>query len=255
MDGASREKRVKLHMRSWIVIIAVLFVAGLGTSNADIITFDDVGLVHGSIVTTQIPGLTVSADNFNFDPDLAVAFDTGETGTSDDDLEGPPWATGNLGNLDTLELGNVLIISENADGIGDGIADDPDDEGSRPAGQLIFDLDVARSFVGFDLIDIEGVGDDDEPGQFATFFMGGAEVASIEFAEFENGGAHDQGALFGNNSVNRIAPIGVGLFDRLVISLGGSGAVDNLVLLPTPGALPLFAIGLGLLFLARRRGE
>ena len=52
--------------------------------------------------------------------------------------------------------------------------------------------------------------------------------------------------------INRIAPIGgFGLFDRIEITLGGSGAVDNLVLLPAPGALALR--GLGLLAFSRPR--
>ena len=82
--------------------------------------------------------------------------------------------------------------------------------------------------------------------------MEGVVIDTIAFAEFLDGGAFDQDAVFGNNTVSRIAPIGgFGLFDRIEITLGGSGAVDNLVLLPAPGALAL--LGLGLLSLSRRR--
>lgn len=189
-------------------------------------------------------------------PNLAIGFDTGLTGTRDPDLEGPSWDGGNLTpfELANLELGTVIIIAENSVGIDDGIADFPDDEGNRPAGMLIFDLANPKSAVGFDLIDIEGIGVGEEPGHFATFYMEGSVIESIAFADFLDGGVFDQDAEFGNNTVNRIAPIGgFGLFDRIEITLGGSGAVDNLVLLPAPGALGLVGLGLGFLALARRR--
>lgn len=237
----------------WLAAVVTLFLCGI--AGGDVITFDDVGLVHGEIVTTQIPGLTISAINLS-GPDIAAVFDTGVTGSRDDDLEGPPWSGGNLPGLDSLELGNVLFIAENdIDVDEDDVLDFPDDEGGRPAGDLIFKLSSTRSSFGFDLIDVEGVGIGDEPGQFATFFMGGAPVSTILFEDFLLGGAHDQGAIFGNNTVNRIAPINVGPYDEIVVRLGGSGALDNLVLLPAPGALALMGLGLGLLSLSRRRAR
>lgn len=244
---------MKRHITS-LATAAALIVCGLGTSRAAVITFDDI--LHGEIVTNQIAGITVTAMNFTIGhPDIAIGFDTGETGTADPDLEGPAWARGNLDNLDTLELGTVLIIAENdVDDDGDFLIDDPDDEGNRAAGKIIFDLATARNSVGFDLVDVEGIEDDEEPGSFATFYLGGDVIESILFADFLDGGAYDQDAEFGNNSVNRIAPIGgFGLFDRIEITLGGSGAVDNLVLLPAPGVLGLMGLGLGVLALSRRR--
>ena len=239
--------------------VTAIVMCGLGTSTAGVITFDDIA--HGEVASTQIFGITISAINFSFGeggptdhPNLAIGFDTGLTGTRDPDLEGPSWDGGNLTpfELENLELGTAIIIAENSIGIGDGFADFPDDEGNRQAGMLIFDLADPRSAVGFDLIDIEGIGIGEEPGHFATFLMEGVVIDTIAFAEFLDGGAFDQDAVFGNNTVNRIAPIGgFGLFDRIEITLGGSGAVDNLVLLPAPGALAL--LGLGLLSLSRRR--
>ena len=251
-------------MKQYLISFAVATVmglCGLGTSTAGVITFD--GLVHGELVTTQIDGITISAINFSFGigqptdhPNLAIGFDTGLTGTRDPDLEGPSWDGGNLtpDELLNLELGTVIIIAENSVGIGDGIADFPDDEGNRPAGMLIFDLDNPVNAVGFDLIDIEGIDTGQEPGHFVTFYLDGTVIDSIAFADFLDGGAYDQDAEFGNNTVNRIAPIGgFGLFDRIEITLGGSGAVDNLVLLPAPGVLGLVGLGLGFLALARPR--
>lgn len=243
---------------SWILAVALM--AGLGTSSAGVITFDSIA--HGEEASTQIPGLTISAENFSFDeetgahPNLALGFDTGETGTADPDLEGPSWAGGNLstGELAALELGTAIIIAENdADGNGDGLVDSPDDEGNRPAGVITFAFDAPILSVGFDLVDVEGV--DEEPGNLATFLMGGVVLASIPFSEFLPGGLHDQGAVFGNNTVNRIAPIGgFGPFDTVAITLGGSAAVDNLVFgAPAPGVVGLLALGLGALGLSRRR--
>ena len=213
----------------------------------------------------QIPGLTISAVNFSNGivdahgdhPNMALGFNTLLSDTRDPDLEGPAWAGGNLTpfELANLELGTVIIIAENSfDDDSDGRVDDPDDEGDRPAGMIIFDLANPRSAVGFDLIDIEGIGIGEEPGHFATFLMEGVVIDTIAFADFLDGGAFDQDAEFGNNTVNRIAPIGgFGLFDRIEITLGGSGAVDNLVLLPAPGALALVGLGLGLLAFSRPR--
>ena len=252
---------MKQRTISFAVVTAMVF-GGLGTSTAGVITFDDIA--HGEEATMQIPGLTIGAVNFSNGivdahgdhPNMALGFNTLLSGTPDPDLEGPGWAGGNLTpfELANLELGTVIIIAENSfDDDGDGRVDDPDDEGDRLAGMLIFDLANPRSAVGFDLIDIEGIGIGEEPGHFATFLMGGVVIDTIAFADFLDGGAFDQDAEFGNNTVNRIAPIGgFGLFDRIEITLGGSGAVDNLVLLPAPGALALLGLGLGLLAFSRR---
>ena len=85
--------------------------------------------------------------------------------------------------------------------------------------------------------------------------MGMEVIASISFAELLPGGLYDQGAVFGNNTLNRIAPIrGPSAFDTVVITLGGSGAVDNLVFaMPAPGAFGLLALGLGLFGVSRRK--
>ena len=252
---------MKQHTISFPVATAMVF-CGLGTSTAGVIDFSTIA--HGEIVNTQIPGITVTAENFTpGHPDLAIGFDTGETGTADPDLE-PPWLAGNLTALElaTLDLGTVIIIAENSDDKdGDGLIDSPDDEGNRPAGEITFLFDDAIRAFGFDLVDIEGVDPDgeldsgEEQGQFAVFFMGGAPVGTVNFAEFLPDKARDQGAMFGNNTVNRIEPIGgFGWFDEVTIRLGGSGAIDNLVYrVPSPGVATLLALGLSLLGLVRRR--
>lgn len=225
---------------------AVLALAG-GVSLAGAQTIDFSGLAHGEIVSNQFAGVTISAVNPNRSFDLAVAFDTTQIGTADPDLE-DPFVDGNISG--NTFLGNVLILQENDQGIGDGIADNPDDEGSRPAGQLIFDFDVSIQSFGFDLVDLEGAISETST---LEFFLAGSSVLSIDFTEFEAGGAFDMGALYGNNTLNRIDEITVsGGFDRAVINLGGSGAIDNVnYTVPAPGALAL--LGLGGLVAGRRR--
>lgn len=232
-----------------IRIAALVALAG-ASSLASAQTLDFSGLVHGEVVSNQFAGagVTISAVNFNRSFDLAVAFDTTMTGTSDPDLE-DPFETGNLdGNT---FLGNVLILQENnIDADGDGILDDPDDEGSRPAGQLIFDFDTSIQSLGFDLVDLEGAISETSS---IEFFLGGSSVLSIDFSEFQAGGAYDMGAVYGNNFLNRIDMIDVaGGFDRAVFNLGGSAAIDNVsFVVPAPGSVAL--LGLGGLVAARRR--
>lgn len=232
---------------------AVAAALAAAPAHADtIITFS--GLEHGRIVTDQFAGLgvTIAADNPNRSFDLAAIFDSQRTGTADPDLEGPPWSRGNL--APNTVLGNLLIIAENNRGSSDGVLDDPDDEGNRPGGDLIFTFSAGATVFGLDLVDIEGV--TDELGEL-RFFRSGQQVGVVSFAAFVTSGNayYDPTVRFGDRSANRIAPIaasafGVSRFDRVVVHLGGSGAVDNIVI-PAPSAAGLLA--LGALGLARRR--
>lgn len=208
-------------------------------------------LSHGEIVSNQFAGthgVTISADNVGGGPDLAIIFDSTLSGTADPDLEGPNWSSGNL-PLNTV-LGNMLIIAENSeDANNDGLIDSPDDEGSRPAGNIIFNFDQYITSFGFDLIDVEGpeeYGVDD--GFFAAMFDETTELKRIGFGELVS-----LGAVFGNNSINRIDPItatslGIAPFNRVEINMGGSGAVDNIhwdnAVTPEPATFALLGIGL-----------
>ena len=235
-------------------ITRFLGLASLGFAigaNAGTITFDETGIVHGTIIDTQFQtpfGVTFSVTNNGSGPDLGVAFDSTATGTSDPDLEDEGgWDTGNLAS--STILGNLLIIQENNDGTGDGVADDPDDEGSRPAGTITIDFDFLIDSIGFDLIDIEDV--TNEAGSVATFLNGGAALKTVNFADFLDLGTFDRDVVYGNNSANRIAPLtaaemGIGSFDQVVISMGGSGAVDNITwsTVPEPATSALLAGGL-----------
>jgi hypothetical protein len=230
-----------------IAAAASLALAGSAFADVPLITFS--GLEHGRIVTNQFAGLgvTISANNPSRSFDYAAIFDTTRTGTADSDLE-DPWNGGNI-PANTI-LGNILIIAENNTGAGDGILNNPDDEGNRPAGSLAFVFANAINGFGFDVVDIEDVVAE---ASRVEFFKSNSSLGSIDFSRLVTPGdaLYDPTIDFGDNHANRIAPLSIGgSFDKVVIHLGGSGGVDNIVV-PTPATAPALAtIGL---FAARRR--
>ena len=149
-------------------------------------------------------------------------------------------------------LDNILILQESETGCGDGTCDDPDDEGSRPAGDFTFLFQETFQLFRFDLIDVEN--ETDELGRI-VFLLGGVEVVAVGFDEFLGLGL---GVVYGNNSANRIDLGLIGDFDTVVIEMGGSGGVDNLVALhkepvPEPSTGALMGLGLLALGIASRR--
>lgn len=247
--------------RSRRVALVLLAAAGLPVAAASAqTTIDFSGLGHGKQVTTQYAGLglTVAANNFSKPFDMAITFDTTRTGTADPDLE-DPWERGNIAS--NAILGNVLIIAENnRDANNDGFIDSPDDEGNRPAGEFIFTYFSAITSFGFDILDIEGTAQ--ENGSI-RFISGSTTLKTVTFAELVNplSPFYDSTIVFGDESANRIRPfttasLGVGPFDKIVIRLGGSGAVDNLTwtptIIPAPGVAGLLAVA-GLAATRRRR--
>jgi hypothetical protein len=243
-----------LHIARLLALVAfgLLLSSQAGAATIDFDT-DSAGnpILHGDVITTQYlaDDVRISAVNPNRSHDLAMAFDSDASGTRDSDLE-YAWAGGNLAGT---RLGGLLILAE------DPVI--PDDEGSRPAGQLIFELlgDPAQS-IGFDLVDVESA--IAEPGGI-DLYLGGALQASYSFAAFTDPSSdlYDPTVVFGDRFANRIAPINLsalGLrFDEAVFRLGGSGAVDNVVVevqpLTEPSAMVLLALALTGGALTRRR--
>ena len=236
-------------MRKLPYSLAIVFVGFWLTADANAGTINFDALARGEIVTTQYAasnGVTIFGDHFwNNSLDAAIIFDTLYDGPIDRDLQGPDWF---CGNQYTTTFGNVLIIPERlTDWNNDGLVDDPDDEGRRPAGILGFIFSTPIYTFGFDLIDIELPMESGAVG----FLSGGTEV----FVSFAQLAADDSTIGFGNHSANRIAPIraedlSLAFFDEVRFYMGGSGAIDNITYttnLPEPGSALMFCFGLAAL--------
>ena len=246
-----------------------------GTASAGTLTFD--GLSHGSVVSTvgNVNGVTDSAfvlpsaiqsiQAINATPgtQLAVTYDSDLPFVGEDPDLQAPWTGGNLaagGNrFDGVPLGFIAVLQENGTGCGDGICDLPDDEGARPAGQLILTFAQDIDSIGFDLVDVEGPDEfNNDAGYVATFYMNGAQQAQVGFGDFIDASSafYQEGVAYGNNFANRIdaitaAELGMTAFDQVVFDFGGSMGIDNINWtdhtppeLASPGALLLLALGL-----------
>ncbi len=195
-----------------------------GTGNA---------LLAGQMVDSEFSalGVQITADNAAAGhPNLAIIFDSGNPTGGDSDLYTPNPGTH---PSNTVPYGNILILAENAvDANGDGLIDDPDDEGNQPAGYIRFSLGTTYNAADLVLIDTEEHGTID-------FLLGGTQVGMAPIPTTGNGGivaAHFSGAEF----------------DAFQVNLGGSGGLAEVTVVPEPASLALLACGV-MAMVKRRR--
>ena len=224
-----------------LALLASLAVAQ--SSAAFIIDFED--LAAGTIVDDEYSaqGVTISALNFSNNLDLAVVFDSNNPTGGDGDLGGP-FTPGPDNPFGSIAPGNILVIQE--DGDCDAFTcTTPDDEGSRPAGQFIIEFDQAVTLNSIDFFDVElpesGPTDDNR----ISLFDINNDLIALDFFTPDTGGDNQwDRAVFDVSGVSRI-----------VINMGGSGAIDNInvTVVPVPAALPLFLAALSALGFMRKR--
>ncbi len=252
-DGAGEETMQKRQMRRWNVWtsgVCAVALLGLLAAPAAALKLDFEEFDHGEKVFSS-KGVDIIVDNARpKGADFGVAFDTMETLTEDEDLEmGNGWSGGNLAP-DTV-LDNILIIQEHDKTCNTTMCERPDDEGSRPAGDITLDYRKVGPFktFAFDFVDVENV--KKERGAL-KFYLGGVDgtlVDQIFFAEFA-------GVTFGDNHANHVDLGEIGHFDTVVIEVGGSAGFDNITTtVPEPTTATLVALGLLGLAMRGRRTE
>ena len=204
----------------------------------------------GTIIDIEYaPLVNISVDNKRMGaPDAGVVFDTLNPTGGDTDLMGPfdTNDVNNLGLTGNHTAGKVLIIHEtdNCDAL---TCDDPDDEGSRPAGTFFFEFENLVTLESIDFFDVETAENGKtENNSIKLFDAADNEIMHGMFYTPDTGGDRmwDQ-VFFGVDGVKRIE-----------LNMGGSGAIDNIrfTVIPVPSAVWLFGSGLiGLAGLARRK--
>lgn len=220
-------------------------------------------------------GVTISANNHNTTGnDHAVLFNTHLTGTRDRDME-DPFDAGpdnnpskihdDIKNITWHRPGHVLIIQESfvtdcssgvrcRDGNGLGTADD---EGDRPAGEIVFEFDELVNVHSLDFFDVE-LAESGPPPQIEGY-RNGVLVGSVDVPETGGEIGCYPGAHTCQTHFNRVTFTFTDI-DKLVVEMGGSGGIDNLygsrgmmTQVPEPGPLAVFATGLLALTVMRRR--
>ena len=219
-----------------------------GASAQNVIDFN--GIPTLDTVTTQIPGLTVSASSpFADSPEEVFAWDF--NGFPEFDFAGQQ-APFTSGNATGRELGQGLAL-RGPEGVltGFGVLPEPIPtplEKRRPAGTINLAFDNPLDSFGFTIVDVEGPEEfETNTGFFLDFLSNGQDVATFDFADFvtEGSDVFDSSIVFGDRSANQIQPItaaqlGVASFDEVRISLGGSAVIAqvtaNPAVVPTPSA-------------------
>ncbi len=201
------------------------------------VSMDFSDLLAGTVLNSQIPGVVIWAQNNRADhPNSAIIFDSDypsggdlDLGTPNQDFDGPGLgAGGRIGQpgANSLELGNLLILAENnVDANGDGLIDDPDDEGS--GGKIFVQFDQPQAVDAFRVVDVDG---GETGGYIRSYDTTGALMSTVPiFSQ-------------GDNAVQLVSVHKLGVH-RLEIELVGAGGIHTIstcqpLLAPTPTFTP-----------------
>lgn len=199
-------------------VFAFPSAASAATQNA-VIDFE--GLAEGAVVSSVSVGSGVSGDaipgsvtvfgdssNPNITTNAAIIFDATCGGSA-------AGCSGGDSDLFKPALGNVLIMAENlVDGDGDGLIDDPDDA-DRTNAPFSFDFSGfgpgAVTVESLDVLDVESV---EANAVLELFGPGNVSLGTIAIPQ-----TGDNGLLTQN--------VGIAGVERMVVTLNGSGAIDN----------------------------
>ena len=217
-----------MKARSLLALVALiagsLFVfpstASAATQSA-VIDFE--GLPAGTVVNSVSVGSGVSGDpisgsvavfgdsaNPNINTNAAIVFDATCGGGT------PADCTGDDPDLFMPALGNVLIMAENLrDSNGDGLVDNPDDA-DLPNAPFSFDFSGfgpgTVTVHSFDVLDIEPV---EAPALVELFGPGNVSLGVTSIP------------ATGDNGLGTVN-LGVSGVERMMVTLNGSGAIDNI---------------------------
>jgi len=213
-------------------------------AHAVVINFDD--LATGTIVDSEYAHLlNVRVKNLGGGPDVGVIFDTLHPTGGDTDLRGP-FSSNNPNLPGKFNTGKVLIIHENHN-CNANTCNNPDDEGSRPAGTFFFDFKSTITLESIDFFDIE-TAENGKSYKNAIRLFDSANIEILPYTFY----TPDTG---GNNMWDQLV-FNVEGVKRIELNMGGSGAIDNISfsVVPVPAAVWLFGSGLvGLIGLTRRK--
>ena len=166
-----------------------------------------------------------------------------------------PFTVGNA--ADTSPLKGLAVFGTNPSIV----------ESSRPGVSFFFNFDAPVSEFQFTIVDVEGPEEFQTDSGFSFDVVNdGIELGTVFFGDLITPGSDvfDSTIEFGNGSANQItilaADFGVAAFDRVELSLGGSGTVNNLsftpatlTAVPTPSAAVAGLAGLALAGFRRRK--
>ncbi len=268
------------------VILAAGLMALAGSSMAQVLDFE--GRQHGEVLRDLNDGIRVTGINRGDGPSIAAAFDTTRRFTRDLQLQGPnalgeSWSGGNISDE---SLGNVMIVNANNTDGRSGVLSDPVAEDARPGARIHFNTGMNIASFGLDLIDVDGNREFKGGYIMGVYFEpdGSRTRVTVPFAWLETRRSDDatlsaiydrqvgiDGQVeFGSNTANRITSIqasdfGLPWFDRVVVGLGGSSAIDNVTFseaaapsataVPNPAAAVAGVFMMGVLTVKRRRRE